>query len=296
MDIKFSNIPLTLRKDLNTILLSWDNIISEYENLNLESILFVKKKQGWNYLYRGTKTQYLVNDLEPSTCYTFKLKIYDADEVIDTIKFKASTEFEPYYNFHIIRAITKGKTSLLRKVAAQRPLLLELENKDNKTPLIIVAEIGDLSMASLLITLGANVNSQLMGSKRTPLMVSLFHNNLQISALLLDKGADISLKDCNGLTCMHYAIDSGNLETVQFIVEHGIDVNVADNKGWTGLLRADDDFVAVVMENNDEIIKYLIENGADINVKDKNGFDYYKHCEISGRNANLQDVQSPSVS
>lgn len=115
---------------------------------------------------------------------------------------------------------------------------MELENKDNKTPLIIVAEIGDLSMASLLITLGANVNAQLMRTKRTPLMISLFHNNLHISALLLDKGADTSLKDCNGLTCMHYAIDSGNLETVRFVVEHGIDINVADNKGWTGLLRA----------------------------------------------------------
>lgn len=52
MDIQFSNIPLTLRKDLNTILLSWDNITAEYENLNLESILFIKNKQGWNYLYR----------------------------------------------------------------------------------------------------------------------------------------------------------------------------------------------------------------------------------------------------
>ncbi|KAK9722445.1 Ankyrin repeats (3 copies) [Popillia japonica] len=141
-------------------------------------------------------------------------------------------------------------------------------------------------MASLLITLGANVNAQLMRTKRTPLMISLFHNNLHISALLLDKGADTSLKDCNGLTCMHYAIDSGNLETVRFVVEHGIDINVADNKGWTGLLRA------VVMENNDEIVKYLLQNGADINVKDTNGFDYYKHCEISGSTTNLQDVES----
>lgn len=50
------------------------------------------------------------------------------------------------------------------------------------------------------------------------------------------------------------------------------------------------------MENNDEIVKYLLQNGADINVKDTNGFDYYKHCEISGSTTNLQDVESSCVS
>lgn len=77
-----------------------------------------------------------------------------------------------------------------------------------------------------------------MWVQRTPLMIALFNGHLQIASLLLDKGATISLKDCNGLTAMHYAIDSGKIENVQFAVEHGFDINIPDNKGWTSLLRA----------------------------------------------------------
>ncbi|GJQ75927.1 hypothetical protein Trydic_g17986 [Trypoxylus dichotomus] len=291
MDIRFSNIPLTLHKDVNTILLSWESLVNEYEDVNVtESHLFISTREGWKFLFRGTKTQYLVRSLEPSTCYTFKLKIYDGNKQVDNIKFRASTDFEPYYNFHITRAVSRSKATLLRKVVAQRPLLLELENRENKTPLAMVAENDDLPMANLLITLGANVNTPLMWNNRTPLMISIFHGNLQIATLLLDKGADVSIKDCNGLTAMHYAVDSGNLENVQFIVEHGLDINVVDSKGWSGLLRA------VVMDCSDKIIRYLVENGADLSVNDKNGFNFYKHCEISGRVVNLENVEEDEKS
>lgn len=41
------------------------------------------------------------------------------------------------------------------------------------------------------------------------------------------------------------------------------------------------------MECEDTIIQILISNGADKNVKDCNGFNFDKHCEISGRAVNI---------
>lgn len=93
-------------------------------------------------------------------------------------------------------------------------------------------------MANVLISLGANVNSPLISNKRTPLMAALFYGNLQIAAILLDKGADSSLTDCNGLSATHHAVDSGRLESVEFAIEREFDINLPDNKGWTPLLRA----------------------------------------------------------
>lgn len=51
---KAVNIPLILRKDQNTLLLSWNNLILELGNLNLEFVLYLKRKQGWEYVYRYT--------------------------------------------------------------------------------------------------------------------------------------------------------------------------------------------------------------------------------------------------
>lgn len=52
MENKLLNIPVTMHKDINTVLLSWDNILLKYENLELEYMLFIKTKHSWNYVYR----------------------------------------------------------------------------------------------------------------------------------------------------------------------------------------------------------------------------------------------------
>lgn len=86
--------------------------------------------------------------------------------------------------------------------------------------------------------MGANVNTDTLLTSRSPLMIALFHNNLQILNLLVDKGANIYAKDCNMLTGLHYAVDSNILQNVKFCQNHGFDLNARDNKGWTPLIRS----------------------------------------------------------
>lgn len=69
-------------------------------------------------------------------------------------------------------------------------------------------------------------------------MMSLFYGHLKIAQFLVDKGANINLKDVNGLTALHYAVDSNILASVEFILMRISDVNVQDNQGWTPVLRA----------------------------------------------------------
>lgn len=119
-----------------------------------------------------------------------------------------------------------------------RSILLETENKEGKTPLIQAIESGNLQMVTFLLNLGANANTATLITKRTPLMVALFNNNIQISNLLIDKGANLSARDCNCLTGLHHAVDSGIYENVELCLNHEFDVNARDNQGWTPLLRA----------------------------------------------------------
>lgn len=117
-------------------------------------------------------------------------------------------------------------------------MLLETPNKDNKTPLVYAVEIDDHMLISLLISLGANVNHQCAITKRTPLMIAVYNGHLQVANALLDKGADVTLKDCNGLNVLHYAVDSNDLDAVKFVLEQNVDINERDDGGCSSLLRA----------------------------------------------------------
>ncbi len=64
---------------------------------------------------------------------------------------------------------------------------------------------------------------------------------------------------------LHYAVDNGYFEIVEYLLQHGADVNLKDINGCTPLQ------IAVANSDNDiEIVKLLIENGADINAQDEN--------------------------
>ncbi len=48
----------------------------------------------------------------------------------------------------------------------------------------------------------------------------------------------INQKNLGGATALHLACREGNFEIVKVLVDSGADVNVADNEGWTALMRA----------------------------------------------------------
>eukprot|EP00731_Ephydatia_muelleri_P026457 Em0018g557a len=63
-----------------------------------------------------------------------------------------------------------------------------------------------------------------------------------------------SIANDNGITCLHNAACSGSLETVQYLVEMGCDVNAQDVDQWTPLHCA-------VAYGHLEVIKLLVQNG-----------------------------------
>lgn len=53
--------------------------------------------------------------------------------------------------------------------------------------------------------------------------------NLEMVTLLVSNGANVKAKTKYNLTVLHSASEFGNLETVEFLVKNGVDTEAIDN-------------------------------------------------------------------
>src|SRR5204862_6751685 len=78
---------------------------------------------------------------------------------------------------------------------------------------------------------------------------------------LLDKGANVKVKDKLGRTALHEAVSNGRDTVVQLLLEKGARIEAKDKSGRTVLHEA-------VQNGHVEIVRQLPEKGADIRSKD----------------------------
>lgn len=92
----------------------------------------------------------------------------------------------------------------------------------------ILAEIHDLEMMEILITAGANINSN-DSFQRTPLMLAFLHNSPKVAEYLISKGADINLKDFQEKTASDYSKELteklNHSSTSNFILQFKAELN-----------------------------------------------------------------------
>ena len=92
---------------------------------------------------------------------------------------------------------------------------------------------------------------------------------IKIAEILLQHGADINKKS-NGIAPLHFAADVPNNEKpilLKYLLEKGADVNIRDFQGSTPL------FVANFADNK-EVIDLLIKFGADVTIRNDKGILY----------------------
>ncbi|USO00787.1 MAG: ankyrin repeat domain-containing protein [Alphaproteobacteria bacterium] len=119
-----------------------------------------------------------------------------------------------------------------------------------KTPLTLVAEIGDSRALNLLLLYGANPNLP-DGTGRTALMLAAERGNCEIVNCLLSSGADPALPDSAGKTALMLAAENGNAEVVRCIVFYSIASSGVDCRK-TALMFASERGVALgsTLESN----------------------------------------------
>jgi ankyrin repeat protein len=114
---------------------------------------------------------------------------------------------------------------------------------------------NDMSdVIAYLIKVGLDVNSRNYYFE-TPLMHAA-NNDLNLTKLLIENGADISAKNTSGFTALIRAVQGKKIEIVKYLIEQGADVNAKDSRGKSVLIHS---------LNNPDILELILKSGADIN-------------------------------
>ena len=155
-------------------------------------------------------------------------------------------------------------------VAAVEEQLLrgrDINSKDSKgyTPLHY-ASTGHVGVVQRLLNhkdIKVNANSR-SGRYRTPIHISSFHGQLEISKMLINRGAKVKAEDLDDNTPLHYAAKGGDhVQVATLLLQNGANIHAENDIDCTALHRA-------ALWNRRAIAELLIINGARINASDCN--------------------------
>uniref|UniRef100_A0A3B5AAT3 Ankyrin repeat domain 2 n=1 Tax=Stegastes partitus TaxID=144197 RepID=A0A3B5AAT3_9TELE len=123
------------------------------------------------------------------------------------------------------------------------------------------ASQGKVNVIDVYLADGGNPNAQ---DERTALHRASLEGHTAVVQMLLEKGADINLKDQLGSRAIHCACRGGSLGVVKALKSHGADLNVRDKLYSTPLHVA-------TRTGHTTIVEYLLSCGAKMNSRDREG-------------------------
>ncbi|XP_071098527.1 uncharacterized protein [Haliotis cracherodii] len=147
-----------------------------------------------------------------------------------------------------------------------------LTGDDNGTLLHAASRGGNIDIVRHVI---ADFDINTRGWKgHTPLMLAVCGGHTDVVDFLVDHGADVNMMDNDGDGLLHLACEEGNLKMVKHVISYS-DINLRDNFGWTPLSMA-------AVEGKFAVFKYLKGLGADLTLKDRAGDDVYTQALQGG--------------
>eukprot|EP00039_Didymoeca_costata_P021004 m.343076 g.343076 ORF g.343076 m.343076 type:complete len:1108 (-) comp22325_c0_seq1:136-3459(-) len=220
-----------------------------------------------------------------------------------------------YGNTPLMIAIEKEHDDVVRYLVSCESVNVDLARPDdNCTPLYYACYKGDLACVQLLVEANATIDKR---SKEdyTGVLIATRNGHLDIVKFLVDCGANVDLTVdkfqakplilaaqggftdvvnflcgldivnpnyamTNGATAVHIACQSGNLNVVETLADHGASLELRTAGG------AKTPLFMSAQDGNYEIVKYLVHKRAEVNVKTREGWTPL-HAAVSGKHSSV---------
>ncbi|ORX66083.1 ankyrin, partial [Anaeromyces robustus] len=138
----------------------------------------------------------------------------------------------------------------------------DINQKDKRGCLLLndIISHGDMNeLAKGLIDCGADVNIKDRYGKDTPLMYSIKSKNKEMVQYLLEHGADLQMD--NDIIVEYIKFYHTDSNILKLLIDHGFNINQTDSLNEYLLNH-------FIIHHNNEIVKDLINYGTDVNIKD----------------------------
>uniref|UniRef100_A0A673LMN5 Histone-lysine N-methyltransferase EHMT2-like n=1 Tax=Sinocyclocheilus rhinocerous TaxID=307959 RepID=A0A673LMN5_9TELE len=135
---------------------------------------------------------------------------------------------------------------------------------DGSTGLHHAAKLGNLEVVMLLLSTGqVDINAQDSGGW-TPIIWAAEHRHIDVIRALLNRGANVTLRDKEMNVCLHWASFSGSAEIAELILNAGCPLSSVNLHGDTPLHIA-------AREGYIDCVTLFLSRGADIDIMNKEG-------------------------
>ena len=150
---------------------------------------------------------------------------------------------------------------------------------DNLPPLHSAAREGQLEAVKFLLAYGADPELK-NPRKENALFTAVRFRRMEIMRFLVEE-CHCSLNDQNifGWTMLYVSLDNIDLQSAQYLLDNGADINLCDKKGESMLMKA----VHVFSSNTESpflLTDLLLKYGADIRAVDKKGQNILFHAAL----------------
>jgi uncharacterized protein len=177
--------------------------------------------------------------------------------------------------------IRESTTPKARPEAAQQLLKLRGYEFDEKS-FHAAARAGDLIAITAFIDGGINVNAQTEADGRTTLISAAARGDLDVVKLLLQRGADVNIKDKQEYTALFHALEAGYDEVELVLLNQpNLDPNA---RGLNGVA-----LISYAWRDQKDAVRRLLDLGADVNAQDKDG-DVALHGAAETGNGEIIDM------
>ena len=206
---------------------------------------------------------------------TVKKRLFDArqtlkERMIHMVQ-ESLQQTKPSQNDHFSNAV-QFFTAVLdhdwrqaEKIVQQDPTVLQAKTEWKMAPkshywplgstaLHLATDRGDATMATFLLSQGADVNAT-NPYGMTPLHIAVIMRRLEMARLLLEHGAAVNAQTSTNQTPLHHAVLRQNAAMARLLLEHGAVLNLADNAGHTPV-----DWVAI--KRSAPLVDLLVQYGA----------------------------------
>ncbi|KAF0720699.1 Aste57867_124 [Aphanomyces stellatus] len=218
--------------------------------------------------------------------------------------------FLPFVSVTLTDAVWDGDLVNVARLLVKR-VPPDSRDKQGHLALTIAIRGRHNAIAKFLLDKKAKLDLQDEDTLHTPLHMAIIMGNKSMARRLIESGADVELRDAEGLTPLLWATIRGFLETVGLLLLHGADVNGRDSTGMTPLhvacFKGYMDLVDFLLHNGTVVKSFVrsidrsivremaLTNGrtgkANLALEDENGFSPSLYARIEEQGEVLDRIQ-----